>query len=513
MAVRFDDRLTTVLGHPASTPHDRAIRWRQLVELAARAPTTSDPDLLRQALDEVRAGIGSVDERVRVAAALAIANQPLAPDLVAVFASDKLAVAAPVLASARLTASEWKHVASASSVECKAFISAIRMEQPEPAPAERERVAEPAAEDPPHIPSISEVVARIERLRQARENGETPAPARTEVESPRLFRWECNDVGEIDWVEGAPRGPLVGRSIAQPTIGRAVDPMIQRAFQSRAPFHEASLDLPEGAAVGGIWKISGIPAFEPSSGRFAGYRGIAERPADEGRGAAAGSSAHSLRELAHEIRTPLNAIIGFAEMITGQYLGPAESSYRERAEQIVGQARLLLAAVEDLDLAAKLHSHPHGQAQVHVGQLVEGLIAAIREEAAERGVEVDASRTTGDLRAAVDAEVAERLVRRLCSAAIASAVEGERLRLSVDSDGSHCMVSVSRPESLDAADLRPEMNRRADDPASVPLRLVMSLARTAGGELDATDDRLVLRLPKAAVAPDPPGNYRDWRGL
>ena len=64
----------------------------------------------------------------------------------------------------------------------------------------------------------------------------------------------------------------------------------------------------------------------------------------------------SLRELVHEIKTPLNAIIGFAEIIEGQYLGPADRGYRDRAAEIVRQARLLLAAIDDLDFAAKVHS-------------------------------------------------------------------------------------------------------------------------------------------------------------
>ena len=43
----------------------------------------------------------------------------------------------------------------------------------------------------------------------------------------------------------------------------------------------------------------------------------------------------ALREMVHEIKTPLNAIIGFAEIIDGQYLGPAHRRYRERAASIV----------------------------------------------------------------------------------------------------------------------------------------------------------------------------------
>jgi signal transduction histidine kinase len=54
--------------------------------------------------------------------------------------------------------------------------------------------------------------------------------------------------------------------------------------------------------------------------------------------------AEALRETIHEIKTPLNAIIGFAEIIDGQYLGPAHRNYRQRAAEIVAQARMLLAA-------------------------------------------------------------------------------------------------------------------------------------------------------------------------
>ena len=70
------------------------------------------------------------------------------------------------------------------------------------------------------------------------------------------------------------------------------------------------------------------------------------------------ADADALRETIHEIKTPLNAIIGFAEIIDGQYLGPAHRNYRHRAAEIVSQARMLLAAIEDLDFAARLQGQP-----------------------------------------------------------------------------------------------------------------------------------------------------------
>ena len=497
MAVRFDDRLRTVLAQPAADPHDRAVRWRQLVEITARAGSDADPELLERAIREIRAGSAAVDERVRVAAALAVAPLALPVELVASFAAERMAVAAPVLASARLTASEWKRVSAAASDECLDFISSMRSE---PKPPERSsRAAERQPHPQPAVPTISDVVARIERLRQSREADPAPVAGNEgPPESPRLFRWECNEAGEIDWVEGAPRGALVGQSIAHSAADSGVDRSVERAFAARAPFHEGVLELAGGSAIGGTWRISGVPAFERASGRFAGYRGVAERsagaPPEPSPPIAADPD--SLRELAHEIKTPLNAIIGFAEIITGEYLGPAESRYRERASDIVTQARLLLNAVEDLDLAAKLRSSD-GSSAAELSDCLARSWEEIDSRARLRGVQVAVAGGDEPARCALDPLLVQRLVERVSMAVIDCAAEGEMLTFRIGSDAECCALTVNRPAGLDGADLRCERNRRAGDSATLPLRLVMGLARTAGGELEAGEEELSLRLPKA----------------
>lgn len=495
--MRFDDRLRTVLAQPASDPHDRAVRWRQLVELVARARADADRDLVDDAIAQIRGESGAVDERVRTAAAIAIAPLAVPVDLVATFAADRIAVAAPVLASARLTASEWKRVSAAASDECRDFIGSMRSEQepPAPLPAAAEQRPEPEGA----IPSISDVVARIERLRQSREADCAAAvPEPQSDEPPRLFRWECNESGEIGWVEGAPRGALVGQSIAQAGLEGGVDRSVERAFAARTPFHEGVLELTGGGAIGGTWKITGVPAFEPASGRFAGYRGVAERPgaASSGPAQALAADADSLRELAHEIKTPLNAIIGFAEIIAGEYLGPAESRYRERAGDIVAQARLLLTAVEDLDFAAKLRSHEASSA-AELSDCVARAWNEIEREAKARGVSVSVAGGEEPARCGLSPQLTQRLVERLGIAVIGCAADGEALTFRIRSEAEFCALSVNRPASLEGADLRPDRNRRASDYAALPLRLVMGLARTAGGDLEASGDQLILRLPRA----------------
>ena len=100
------------------------------------------------------------------------------------------------------------------------------------------------------------------------------------------------------------------------------------------------------------------------------------------------SDPDSLRELVHEIKTPLNAIMGFAEIIEGQYLGPADRGYRERAAEIGRQARLLLTAIDDLDFAAKVHSAKGAaRERVDLGALVDRAAAELRDIAAKRGIE------------------------------------------------------------------------------------------------------------------------------
>lgn len=494
--MRFDDRLRTVLAQPSADAHDRAVRWRQLVELVARSGPESDAGLVSEAIAAIRNGVSTVDERVRSAAALAVAPLPLPVELVSSFAADRLPVAAPVLASARLTASEWKAVAAHASDECRAFIATMHTEPAAPPGQPQPVEASPPPPPPQPVPSISEVVARIERLRQQREPDHAPPPAPADEGSPRLFKWECNESGEIDWVDGAPRGALVGQSIAQHGLGAGVDARVERAFAARAPFHDGLLELPSDGKLGGAWKISGVPAFERASGRFAGYRGIAERAAGAEM-AAAEADPHSLRELAHEIKTPLNAIIGFAEMITGEYLGPAEANYRERAAEIVAQARLLLGAVEDVDFAARLRSRDASAVTASLSDALALSWETIEAQAYERGVRVTVSGGEDSLRCALDPQLTHRLVERLGVAVVASAARGEAVTFRFGSDPDCCALAVTRPASLARVDFAPDRNRRAGDSASLPLRLVMGLARTAGGELAATPGELILRLPKA----------------
>ncbi len=564
--MQFDDRLNTVLAQPALNAHDRAVRWRQLVELLARASDLSSP-LAQRALAEILTDAQYIDQQLRSAAARAVASPHLPLPLVILFAADTVAVAAPVLAAASLQPSQWKDVLTTASSDSTRFIRSLYPElpawsaaappppqpeyavfepvseqepiseaepkpepvpqhaatdvtvekepeqQPEPAPAPAP-IPQPAHAGPAApIPSISEVLARIEHLRQERHFARpqpqpqaTTAPRRPADGPSPLFRWECGPSGEIAWVEGVPRGPLIGRSLASPGEHNGVDQRIQRAFSVRAPFRDAVLTVSGEGPAAGEWKLSGVPAFEPSDGRFAGYRGVGMRSSDEQADVPVPAEEESLdedalRELIHELRTPLTAIIGFAEIIDGQYLGPADHSYRERAAEIVAQARLLLSAIEDLDIAAQLRSSPGAlDGSTDLNQLLLGLAPDLKERATFRGARLDIVTSRSPAICSLDKVVLERLMRRFCSALIDVATQRERLVIAVDCDVGQCLVTLNLPQSLRGLSDAQLFGRDGADPdvlaSSFSLKLARGIAQTAGGDLRLTGEKLALVLPR-----------------
>ena len=522
--MRFDDRLMTVLNQPAGDRHDVAVRWRQLVDLVARAGANSTSPIVAEALEAIRSEAPSVEEGLRAAAARAVAALPLPLGLLQYFASDNLTVSAPVLAAATLDAHQWHVLDEIADAETRGFIAALHPElrseppgnivaqPPEALPPEPPLTTETQSEAPAYAPpSLHEVVERIEqrrRLRSAQSPGPSRTPALPAEEPPALFRWECGPGGEIAWVEGAPRGPLIGRSIARvvESDGDRLDAEVVRAFAIRAPFRDALLTVAGAGPVAGEWKISGVPAFAPSDGRFAGYRGVALREERETAPAAARETIadvladpDSLRELVHEIKTPLNAIIGFAEIIEGQYLGPADRGYRDRAGEIVRQARMLLTAIDDLDFAAKIHSAAGvGQERLDLAGLAQRESRELREIASRQGLELALSLPRQEVPARVQPELADRLLFRLFGALCEAARPGERVEIQAEILGERARITISRPSrlrGLSDADLFETGRAEAMD-GGFALRLARGLARIAGGDLASSRDSFALVFPR-----------------
>ncbi len=517
--MRFDDRLTTVLSQPVGSPHDRAVRWRQLVDLVARSSGQADRGLLEQAIEVIRTDSRSIREPIRAAAARSIAGSPIPLALLNVFAADKLSVAAPLIASASLSDDAMASLRSVASDDVRRFLDSLNRRAgvdqppPPPIPAPAPPAPEPEIAAAP-MPSISEVVARIERLRLSRAIPPVPKPEPlprgSDFPVPALFRWECGPGGEIEWVEGAPRGPLIGRSIAISDVDEGVDDCVGRAFVIRAPFRDCLLELGDDGSMAGEWQISGAPAFAPGDGRFIGYRGIARREQPEPepllpRASVGLPSGHdALREMIHEIKTPLNAIIGFAEIIDGQYFGPAHRRYRERAAEIVTNARSLLEAAEDLDFVAKLQTARAGGGEgTDFVTFLPGFTESLLARAAALGVSFDVDAPDRHGVCTLEPELTERLLRRFTDAILAAAVPGERLTLRVRRQVDRFGFSLTRPRSTILAGkedlLDPEFTIGGADRALLglgfSLRLINGLVGIAGGVLEIEEEDFSLLVP------------------
>jgi signal transduction histidine kinase len=357
---------------------------------------------------------------------------------------------------------------------------------------------------------IAEVVARIDAYWRNREDGQGlgEAAAPREVVRADDFRFETDAKGMIRWVEGVSRAPIVGLSLdlQGPSAGASrVDGVAAGAFRRRAGFANARLQVDGESDAAGDWLISAIPVFDPANGRFTGYRGTARRPRTDERAepvhAPASPTADSLRQLVHELRTPTNAIAGFAEMIETQMLGPVSDPYRDRASTIREQARELLGAIDDLDLAARIDTAALSLVPGHVSlrPLLSGIADDLAQLATLRGswiaLPIDDLAVTGDRRAV------ERLLTRLMATLVSASGPGERIGVRTALDGETVAIVIDRPATL--SDYPGESVLGIDDEGSdatllgtgFALRLARNLARELGGGLVIEPESLTLRLP------------------
>lgn len=600
--MRFDDSLATILSADTATPFGAQTAWRQVVDLMGRGRIAADPATLTR-LAELR---GSVSDATRSASArlLSLCQPPAA--LVAFFAQDDLAIAAPVLRMAQLSDAEWldilpqlnprtrsvlRHRRDLSDAVMRGlesfgpvdFVLPNMAAAPSaPMPVEPPVAAAPVAERPVpkappqpwpiaapsvpradtvreapavplsvmldpvptqaatpfvplgqvarslpfmaealrHAPSpaappryeIADLVARIDAFNQRREEVTGTPDAHA---GPAHFDFETDERGLILGVDGVARGALVGVSIAA-TAAQGLaqfDGVAMGAFRSRAPFRDARLEIGGMSDAAGSWRVSAAPYFDALSARFLGYRGSGRRPrrdecatiATVPAGADAASS-DSLRQLVHELRTPANAVAGFAELIESELLGPVAPVYRDRATAIRSMASDLLAAVEDLDTAARIEGHvlELRPTKVPLAPLIQRLLGELQPLAELRRAEIRFEPPAAMIAAMADDRATERLIARLFSVLLSNCVVGERLTASLTEEQGMASLRVDRPLALaietDAALLSDAGDEEQRDGAPLlgtgfSLRLVDKLGAEMGGGLSIGLHRVVLTLP------------------
>ena len=92
---------------------------------------------------------------------------------------------------------------------------------------------------------------------------------------------------------------------------------------------------------------------------------------------------------------------------------------------------------------------PMADRRADLAPLLEQAAASLRERASEKDVHIELAGSAGNVIAAIEPELAERLLDRLVGAVVVERTErGERLHLAVEQTVTHWRVSITRPAGL-----------------------------------------------------------------
>jgi len=572
--VRFNDLLQTVLAADDRGGLGAVTLWRQCVDLLAQRDR-ADRVLMDAAerdalLDRLTALRPQLTETQRIATVVELGGRLRSPSLMAFFANDRPSIAAAAAARAQLPDTAWvdllshltptargvlrgrRDIGAATRQGLEAFgahdlvlsterrdmvgdpdmILSAEMEaglQPVPGPAPFDPPVPAAASNVTPLRAqlgeegqIRNLVVRIARFTS---NRKTPEAANSDISatsSPRHFAFETDAEGVILWIDQGPRAALIGLDLGDVALegDSGPDAHVAGAFARRSAFQNGRFTI-VGGAMSGEWRLSATPFFDNRSGRFQGYRGQARRPflhevASEPRPAAmaiAGLSADSLRQLVHELRTPLNAILGFAEIIEQELFGAAGVAYRDMAGKIAVDARHLLEAFDDLDLAARV-SRGDGATMpqlIDPALLVTQVATRFRDQGAP---EIDIAIAPGLPQVRIDPVQGERMVQHLLRTVLSVTPQAETVTgacwFQPDGGAGRVAFAIDRPTTLVGMEETQLLDPGYDGTGDwvdgpllglgFSLRLIRGLAATSGGGLAIEPGRLLLTIPAVAAA-------------
>lgn len=545
-ALRFNDLIATALSGRTEGARSRAILWRQCVDLFCQFDGADgrgeDLDQIAATLEALR---GKVETEQKLAGLAELGGRLTSRRLVRLLLTEESSVQVAAMQNTRLPDACWpsliaeagplarsvlrrrddlgpeaRRALDAFGLTDLALVDLGRATEPEAAPALATLAPLPVDEGS----QIRRIVDRIERFTSERQDRTVRFPAEPEkggeVPEPTpaidQISFTADADGIIHSVLGAPRATLVGFRFASPSPDRSIGPdgQILGAFRRRGAFREGRLTIGEGL-LAGCWLVDGEPLFDQRSGRFTGYRALARRAPDHVvapfmAAPEQTSTATSLRQLIHELRTPLSGVMGFAELIESQLLGPVSDRYRTMAGDIVTDVRRLVDILDDLDMANRADRQratvpPQG---TDAAALLADAIARIGPDADGRArIHLDGA---PDLpRVDVEPTIADRMIVHLVRA-LAGCVGTETLVARGRREGDALLVAIDRPQAMagltDAKLFDSGFEHVAvnmDAPVlgvGFALRLVRRLAQANRGSFGVHPDHFLLTLPTPAGA-------------
>lgn len=151
-----------------------------------------------------------------------------------------------------------------------------------------------------------------------------------------------------------------------------------------------------------------------------------------------------LANMSHEFRTPLNAIIGFSEMLDGEYFGAVTAKQREYIHDIASQGSHLLELVSSVLDMAKVEAGKYDlkPKSLALHPLVELCLRTVRLSAAEAGVALTNDLDPTPIEVVADERAIRQVLLNLLSNAIKFTPRGGRVGVEAAPDGALIRVSV-----------------------------------------------------------------------
>jgi signal transduction histidine kinase len=552
--LRFNDLIATVLAARADGSVTRGILWRQCVDLLAqfdRGGSTPDEDTQ---LDRIVHSLAVLRPEIamsqRLASIVELGPRLRSLRLIHFLLDDEVPVVVAAMKRAHLEDQQWPGLIAQAGPLAR---SVLRQREDLGALARRaldafgptdlsladysprqasvvEMRAGPALaprQQEDDGDQIRKIVDRIERFtseRQARIDGAKGSQPGRQAPEPAgnidQFSFATDAQGVLTSVAGAPSAAAVGLQIGTPSLDRSygADGQILGAFKRRGAFRDGRFAIGEGL-LRGSWLVCADPQFDQGSGRFTGYVGSARKSGSleqaprieevsgtpwEDRGADQNESA-SMRQLIHELRTPLNGVMGFAEIIESQLLGPVNDSYRSMAGEIVTDVRRLVEILDDLDYASRDDGHRPARlpGETDLAALLNDAIARFALDRQGRP-KMRLSSESHPPALDVAQAVAERMIMHLVRALTACAGD-ETLLAECHDHHDTVELTIARPGSMIGLTDAQLFDSGFEHMATIPdapvlgvgfgLRLVRRLAYANKGAFMASPDHFSLVLP------------------
>ena len=266
----------------------------------------------------------------------------------------------------------------------------------------------------------------------------------------------------------------VGEVADDPRTGR--HNAVQR--DRRAPFRDVLYRVPGDRGEARLFEVTAIPVFDEHTGAFDGFRGSARDVTREigavhqartyrreledtladlraknaelddalARARAADQAKNAfLAMVGHELRTPLNAVIGFAEMMENETLGPiGNEHYRAYVGDITASARHLLGVINDILDVVKLEMDDirlHLD-EVRVPKAIETCLTFVREKAHKHRIALDTEIQPELKKLVADPQKLRQMVVNLLSNAVKFTPEGGHITVEAHhgEDGGHVIA-------------------------------------------------------------------------